>query len=157
MKIRLKVLFVLFVLMFTLSLKADTKYSIGMGLSNTMYSGLGFNLALLSKNDMKYISYGFKSYQSHNGAFFAYGLGWVRTDLISSESNKHGLGLFLGLVDEEYYDSRKSDNVYGYGLTYNYFFNTLEKSGTNIGLSFVNYDYSGKNKAVLSFAIGYQF
>lgn len=98
------------------------------------------------------------------GAKYSLGIGWMTTNLISSDSNNHGIGVYIGLVDQEYYYEQKDNyyleknrNVYGYGLTYNYFFNGINKSGTNLGLSLTNYSYLYENKIGLSLELGYQF
>lgn len=143
---------------------ADENYTFGIGFGSSTYGGLGTNIGLVSDTDMKYISVGLKGYQSFGGAKYSLGIGWMTTNLISSDSNNHGIGVYIGLVDQEYYYEQKDNyyleknrNVYGYGLTYNYFFNGINKSGTNLGLSLTNYSYLYENKIGLSLELGYQF
>jgi hypothetical protein len=80
---------------------AADKFTFGFGLGNSTYSGLGVNIGLASKTDLKYISYGVKSYGSYDGWTFGKGLGWIKTDLIQHTSNNHGLGIYAGIVDKE--------------------------------------------------------
>jgi len=162
MKLNFKIFIVL--LLSAQNIYADENYTFGIGFGGSTYGGLGTNIGLVSDSDMKYLSAGLKGYQSYGGAVYSIGIGWIKTDLISSDSNNHGIGVYVGLVDQEYYYVKenndyleKSRNIYGYGLTYNYFFNGISNSGTNLGLSLINYSYSYENSVMLSLEIGYQF
>ncbi len=44
-----------------------------------IYSGLGANVSLLSKTDMKYISAGCVGYSSRYGSTCGFGAGWIVT------------------------------------------------------------------------------
>ncbi|SFV54432.1 hypothetical protein MNB_SM-4-1697 [hydrothermal vent metagenome] len=155
MKLKMKI-FIL-ILLSGQNIYANENYTFGIGFGGSTYGGLGTNIGLVSDTDMKYISAGLKGYQSYGGARYSLGIGWITTALISNSSNNHGIGLYLGLVDQEYTYDLKKKNVYGYGLTYNYFFNGISESGTNLGLSLTNYSYSYENKIGLSLELGYQF
>lgn len=138
-----------------------SQISVGVGLG-TMYSGLGANVAWTSPTDLKYVSAGCTA-QKECGL----GIGWIKTDLFDSASNKHGMGIYLSKVDEEWqwdvrnvdgrmvYDGEEKD-VYGLGLSYTYFMNGINKSGTTAGVSFhaTNSDYDDKE---IWLQLGYQF
>lgn len=138
-----------------------SQISVGVGLG-AMYSGLGANVAWTSPTDLKYVSAGCTA-QKECGL----GIGWIKTDLFDSASNKHGMGIYLSKVDEEWqrkvnnlnsqpvYDIEEKD-VYGLGVSYTYFMNGINKSGTTAGVSFhaTNSDYDDKE---IWLQLGYQF
>ena len=63
----------------------SNQVSVGLGMGFT-YSGLGTNLAYVSKTDMKYVSLGCVSYSALDGSTCGFGIGWIKTDLISAET-----------------------------------------------------------------------
>ena len=75
----------------------DKNYSVGLGMG-AMYSGIGTNFSLVSENDLKYISAGCTEYSSATKASCGFGIGWIKTDLFGSKSNKHGLGIYATLI-----------------------------------------------------------
>jgi hypothetical protein len=77
-------------------------YSVGIGMG-AMYSGIGANIALVSKNDFKYISAGCTEYSSAYGSECGFGIGWVTTDLFDFETNNHGFGIYAGMLGTERY------------------------------------------------------
>ena len=161
MKLSFKI--VIFILLSIQNIHANEKYTFGIGLGNC-YGGLGTMVGTVSNNDMKYLSAGIHRHTSYDGTSYSIGIGWIKTDLISNTSNNHGLGLYIGLLGKEYYYLEKDvnmyekdKNIYGYGLTYNYFFNGINKSGTHLGLSLIKSIDSFENNGFLSLDIGYQF
>jgi hypothetical protein len=159
----------------------DTKYSIGLGLG-AMYSGIGTNLSFVSEHDLKYISAGCVEYSSINGATCGFGTGWIKSDLFGANSNKHGFGVYVSLVGnesyttanidgatithysdrpaitEDIYNYNKTDNdIYGAGLSYTYFVNGINKSGTTFGISLHATNADRKDSFGGFFQVGYQF
>ena len=143
--------------------KEAKNYSIGLGMG-AMYSGIGANFSLVSENDLKYISAGCTAYGSTNGAECGIGAGWITTELFDFGNNKHGFGIYAGLLGEEssytYKNNQYSNdesNIYGAGLSYTYFMNGINQSGLTLGISIhaTNADYDGKYGSFLQ--VGYQF
>ncbi len=145
----------------------DKDYSIGLGLG-AMYSGIGANFSFVSKNDLKYISAGCTEYSSTTKASCGFGAGWIKTDLFDFNSNKHGFGLYVSSVGKEAYYSytsttdgveyyRHENNIYGAGVSYTYFMNGIDQSGTTFGISIhaTNADVEGNYGGF--FQVGYQF
>jgi hypothetical protein len=143
----------LFALHFTTNAE-DISVGVGAGMS---YSGLGAIVAYVSETDMKYVSAGCVSYSSSSGSTCGAGIGWIKTDLFDSDSNKHGLGAYLGVVGVETAFLRDDKAVYGAGLGYHYFFNGIDKSGFNLGITVVAADTEDDDKFGLSLQAGYQF
>jgi hypothetical protein len=141
----------------------DSQYSVGVG-AGAAYSGLGVNFALVSDSDMKYISVGCVEDSSIYGSTCGIGAGWIVTDLFNSNSNKHGLGVYVTKAGSERY-AYLDDNgfnfdekqYYGAGISYNYFMNGINKSGFNFGISAhgTNAKYDEKINGFLQ--VGYQF
>lgn len=109
----------------------DKEYSIGLGFGS-IYSGLGANFAFTSEDDLKYISAGCWN-------VCGFGAGWIKTNLFGIESNKHGFGIFAGLVDDEVIMATETfegarfsyveevRDVYGAGVSYTYFINGINQ------------------------------
>ena len=144
--------------------ESQTKnYSAGLGLG-AMYSGIGANIALVSKSDFKYISAGCTAYGSANGYECGFSVGWVTADLFDFETNNHGFGVYAGILGKENYASFENnkysyheDNYYGAGVSYTYFVNGIDQSGVTFGISIhaTNAQYDGRFGSF--FQIGYQF
>lgn len=145
----------------------DKDFSIGIGVGS-MYTGIGANLSLLSENDLKYISVGCVEYSSRLGSTCGFGAGWIKTDLFDFDSNKHGFGVYAGLVGRESYFSRASttegievyyhdDNIYGAGISYTYFMNGINRRGATFGVSFHATNASVESKFGGFLQVGYQF
>ena len=143
-----------------MNVSAEESYSFGLGIGAS-YSGLGVNISQLSENDMKYISAGCISYSSASGETCGVGIGWIKTDLMETASNKHGLGAYLGIVgtkrEVRSFSDFEDEPVYGIGVGYHYFFNGTNDSGTNLGFSLVAGDYEEKIESTIIFQVGYQF
>jgi hypothetical protein len=129
-----------------------------------MYSGLGGNASLASDRDMKYISFGCNEYSSSNGSSCGLGLGWIKTDLFNSDSNKHGFGVYVSKVGQERQVSivngtfrNDEQDVYGLGLSYTYFNSGIDSAGFNYGLSIHGTNADNENRVSGFFQIGYQF
>jgi hypothetical protein len=138
-------------------------YSIGVGMG-AMYSGIGVNLALVSENDLKYISAGCTAYGSMSGAECGLGIGWITTELFDFGNNNHGFGVYAGILGKEnsytYENNQYSNdenNFYGAGLSYTYFKSGINQSSLTLGLSIhaTNADYDGNYGGF--FQVGYQF
>jgi hypothetical protein len=138
-------------------------YSIGIGMG-AMYSGIGANFSLVSENNLKYVSAGCTAYGSTNGAECGAGIGWITTELFDFDTNNHGFGIYAGILGKENYatfeDNKYSfheDNIYGAGVSYTYFMNGINKSGTTFGISIhaTNAEYDGRYGSFLQ--VGYQF
>ncbi len=145
----------------------DKGYSIGIGIG-AMYSGIGTNISFTSENDLKYISAGCTEYSSLRGSACGFGAGWITTGLFDSDSNKHGFGVYISSVGEEDYYSytsttdgveyyRHENDIYGAGISYTYFTNGINHSGTTFGISIhaTNADVEGSVGGF--FQVGYQF
>tara|TARA_B100000809_G_scaffold258723_1_gene302402 strand:+ start:680 stop:1159 length:480 start_codon:yes stop_codon:yes gene_type:complete len=137
----------------------DKNYSIGLGIG-AMYSGIGTNFSFVSENDLKYISAGCTEYSSATDAACGFGVGWIKTDLFGSKSNKHGFGIYATLIGKERPPSSIVYDVqdyYGAGVSYTYFTNGINQSGVTFGASIhaTNAEYDGRYGAF--FQIGYQF
>lgn len=152
MKPILRKTILLSIFLFLTSADAEESYSFGLGMG-TSYSGLGVNISQRSESDMKYLSAGCVGYSSIFGSACGAGVGWIRTDLFETNSNKHGFGAYLGVVGSKSkfrgvsYDKKAK---YGVGIGYHYFFSGISESGANIGLTLVS-----DNAALLQW--GYQF
>jgi len=150
---------ILCIFLFSISTIAEDTYSFGVGMG-TSYGGFGVNISQLSETDMKYLSTGCMSYSSLLGSACGAGIGWIKTDLFSAESSKHGLGAYLGIVGSERVrrnSSYDNDPAYGAGIGYHYFFRGIKNPGANIGVSLVA---GGKGDGIgkaLIFEFGYQF
>lgn len=145
----------------------NKNYSVGLGVG-AMYSGIGANISFVSKNDLKYISAGCTEYSSVTGASCGFGAGWIKTDLFNVDSNKHGFGVYVSSVGKEYsysYTStsngvdyhRHEHNIYGVGVSYTYFMNGIDRSGTTLGLSVHATNADVKSRFNGFFQVGYQF
>jgi hypothetical protein len=139
-------------LLISLNISAKEKLSLGLGLGAS-YSGVGLNLSQLSDTEMKYVSTGCVSYSSYSGSACGLGVGWIKTDLFNTDSNKHGFGAYIGVVGKDSNQSsfsRKNSAKYGIGLGYHYFLNGISESGSNFGITLVS-------DSALFFQWGYQF
>lgn len=155
MKIIKPIACLLFPLAFSANSSAEN-FSFGVGVGS-LYSGLGVNVATRSDTDLKYLSAGCVSYSDRDGATCGVGAGWIKTDLFNSQSTKHGLGAYLGVVGRERVAFNKDEALYGAGLGYHYFFNGIAKPGTNLGVTFVAGDAESGFDSSLMVQLGYQF
>jgi hypothetical protein len=112
---------------------ANERFTFGLG-AGTLYSGLGINVGMQSKTDLKYISAGCVSYSSIYGETCGVGAGWITTDLFDFQNSKHGASFYAGIVGRKY-DNFDHKAIYGAGLGYHYFFRGLGNSGANIGFT----------------------
>lgn len=143
----------------------------GMG---AQYSGLGVNVSATTAADSKYASLGCIAYSIiQEKAVCGVGIGWINTDWIHQQSNKHGLGVHLGLVggemlfkcysldaSESPFNCFNSDvnSLYGVGFGYSYYSNGIDKPGAIYGISVhtpLKEDYFGDGIFLLQ--VGYQF
>ena len=144
---------------FSTNIKAEESYSFGLGIG-PLYNGLGGNIAHISNNEMRYASAGCISYSSLFGSTCGVGLGWIKTDLFESESNKDGYGIYIGTIGSEAeldHDGWDNKPIYGIGVGYHYFFNGIDESGSNLGISFGAGDSNNGTEHRLMFTFGYQF
>lgn len=137
------------------SVAADrTSFGIGIG---PLHSGLGGNLAMISADDLKFLSVGCSelSQSSLDGTNLTcgVGVGWLRSDIVTRKNSKHGLGINLA-VD---YDSRHSKLEPAVRIPYVFFFKGIDRKGWNLGLApLVRWDAEGTELGVM-FEVGYQF
>jgi hypothetical protein len=136
------------------SLAEDFSFGVGVG---SLYSGVGVNAASRSATDLKYLSAGCVSYSDYDGSTCGVGVGWIKTDLFNSQNTKHGFGAYLGVVGSERVRFSEDEALYGLGLGYHYFFNGIERSGTNLGVSYVAGDAESGFDSAVMIQVGYQF
>ncbi|SEL29020.1 hypothetical protein SAMN05216262_108142 [Colwellia chukchiensis] len=141
----------------------ESKLNFGVGIGQ-MYNGLGGNVALTDLDSLKFIAIGCTGDSSTLGTICGASAGWITTTLFESSSNKHGLGLYLSNVDKEIQSKRNNDGsiyftekeVYGFGVSYTYFINGINKRGFNIGTS-IHYTNSDLDNVGYFLQAGYQF
>jgi hypothetical protein len=137
------------------SVAADrTSFGIGIG---PLYSGLGGNLAMISADDLRFLSVGCselsRSTLDGTDLTCGVGVGWLRSDIVTRKNSKHGLGINLA-VD---YDSRHSKLEPAVRIPYVFFFKGIDRKGWNLGLApLVRWDAEGTELGVM-FEVGYQF
>ena len=134
--------------------QSDFTFGVGLG---SLYSGLGANFGVRTDTDFKYVSAGCMAYSTLYGEACGVGVGWVNTDTFDFQTSNHGIGYYLGIVgsEREYYSDYKP--VYGAGLGYHYFFNGINNSGFNVGVTgVVGVDHNSIGFGTL-LQIGYQF
>jgi hypothetical protein len=137
------------------SVAADrTSFGVGVG---ALYSGLGGNLALISADDLKYLSLGCSelSQSSLHGTNLTCGLGvgWLRSDVVTKKNSKHGLGINLVLDYDQLYSKLEP----AVRIPYVFFFRGIDRKGWNLGLApLVRWDAEGTQLGVM-FEVGFQF
>ena len=116
------------------TLAAADKSSFGLGVG-ALYNGLGGNFALITADDLKYVSVGCSeaSDSSRHGTNVTcgVGVGWLMSDLLTKKNSKHGLGLNLALD----YDQLHSKAEPSIRLPYVFFFRGLDRRGWNLGVA----------------------
>ena len=135
--------------------------SIGLG-AGFMYSGLGANFSLHDNKAIYYAGLGCPAMAGSEGIRqFACGVGAGATFAIPSNTNKHGLGLYLGAMSAYFAfdDSNAFENArYGTAATYTYFYNGVNNPGFNVGVSPLAFYY---HKSAVHWtgmlSLGYQF
>jgi hypothetical protein len=133
---------------------AGPDLSFGMGLGY-FYNGLGVNLALKGPHDFKYLGTGVSTVEvTDDDTDIGFGItaGWVRTDILPNESDKHGLGIFLSVNGGEDFDT-----VLSLGPSYTYFFKGTSQPGFNLGLAAGPGFTEDDTYLVVMGQIGYQF
>ncbi|TKB47411.1 hypothetical protein [Thalassotalea mangrovi] len=134
---------------------AEDTFTFGLG-AGSLYSGLGANVGIQTKKDIKYLAVGCVSYSSMYGATCGVGAGWVHTDIFNFQTPNHGLGIYVGIVGDQY-DYFDRDAVYGAGVGYHYFFSGIDKSGVNLGFTATGADSKDGFDLGGMFQLGYQF
>lgn len=159
MKINRPTVFCLTTLFLTTSVSAKDAFTVGLG-TGSLYAGLGFNVGLQSNTDFKYLSAGCTSYSTYTGKTCGFGIGYMTTELLKSQSKHHAANFYVGIIGTERNYARRyfeDKAIYGAGLGYSYFFSGIDKSGGNIGFTLLG----GKRHDDLSlggmFQLGYQF
>ncbi len=142
---------------------ASDEISFGLGMG-AMYSGLGMNVGLRSENDFRYLSAGAIAlgYSDTEGSIVAYGLGggWIRSDLLPTSNDRHGLGVYLGPVGYRgrRYVGDPIETIYGAGVTYAYFLHGIGRPSTNLGLTLAaGENDQGDTSGYLLLQAGYQY
>ena len=140
----------------------DSKVSFGTGFG-ALYSGIGVNVGLRSKNNFGYIAAGCIGIgRSDNSGWLTpcgVGVGWIWSGLFSNSNNRHGIGVYLGPVGIES-NSANSDNndaIYGAGITYIYFMHGINSAGWIFGLTPTIGKDGGSIKGGLLLNAGYHF
>jgi len=135
---------------------ADNEVSYGIG-TGALTSGLGFNAALRGDNHMGYISAGCMGigYSDTSGWILPCGIGagWIQTDLLSKANNHHGLGIYVGPVGINANDKAR----YGVGVTYVYFWQGINATGWNAGITPAAGIENESTKGSLLINVGYQY
>lgn len=150
------VIFIVFLLSLTpTNAFSEQKFSFGIGGGYFQGGGLGVNIALKGDHDMKYLGTGVAGYKETDGdADIAYGvtLGWLRTDILAKESGKHGLGIVLGIMGGEGWDTN-----FSIGPSYAYFFKGVSQPGFNVGVAAGPVFSEDKTNVTGCVQVGYQF
>jgi hypothetical protein len=155
LKINKLAIFCLSILFFNTSVLAENNFTAGIGMGS-LYAGIGLNFGIQSSTDFKYISSGCVSYSSMNGSTCGFGLGYMTTELVDYQSNKHAANFYIGMVGSER-DNFDDKALYGAGIGYSYFFSGINKSGGNIGFTVVSAKKSDGLEIGGMLQIGYQF
>jgi hypothetical protein len=139
----------------TTSAAADrTAFGLGIG---ALYSGLGGNLASISADDLKFLAVGCSelSRSSVDGTNLTcgFGVGWLRSDIVTKKNSKHGLGINLAID----YDQLHSELEPAVRIPYVFFFRGIDRRGWNLGLApLIRWDAEGTELGVM-LEVGYQF
>lgn len=133
---------------------ADSGLTFGSGFG-ALYSGLGVNIGVKREHDLRYLAIGCVGFgRSSDGTESSCGIGagWIWTNIFPA-NNKSGLGFYVGPIDSD----KDHDTVYGFGMTYVYFFKGIDGSSWNLGVTptIGNYDRDTKGRLLLQ--VGYQF
>lgn len=158
-KMKIVCLCIVMLLVSTQTYASNNELSFGTGVG-ALYSGLGINIGIRGESDFRFISAGCVDlgYNSVAGWYSACGVGagWIWSNILSKESNRHGIGFYLGSLSGE---GSKIDpeTVYGAGIPYVYFLRGIDEDGWNFGftpaLGWHNRDTIGS----LWLQVGYQF
>ncbi len=137
----------------------DISFGVGVG---ALYSGLGVNINKVDDGEMWYGSTGCVA-DVISGTICGVGFGWVTTNYWDVADDKHGLGLYLGVIDGGSTINNNGgfdkDPYYGAALGYHYFMNGIDKAGMTFGATVTYADKKDSWKDDVSFMlqIGYQF
>lgn len=136
------------------SVLAENNFTAGIGLGS-LYGGLGINVGLHSETDFKYVSAGCVSVSS-SGESCGFGIGYMTTSLINSDSKKHATNFYAGIVgtQRDYYEDKA---LYGIGLGYSFFFRGIDKSGGNVGFTILGAEKNDELEMGAMVQFGYQF
>jgi len=140
---------------------AENNTSFGVG-AGALYGGIGLNVGLRRENDFRYVAAGCIAFGYGDASGWilpcGVGAGWIWTDLLPTANDRHGLGFYLGPVgirpDKYGYDDKAR---YGVGITYLYFFNGVNASGWNVGITPAVGKEDGDRTGSLLINAGYQF
>jgi hypothetical protein len=138
------------------TLPAADKTSFGLGYG-ALYNGLGGNFALITEDDLKYISVGCSEFMSSSldgtHVTCGIGIGWLRSDILTRNNSKHGLGLNI-VLDYDQFHSKVEPSI---RLPYVFFFRGLDRRGWNLGVApLVRWDADGTDLGVM-LEVGHQF
>jgi hypothetical protein len=138
------------------TLPAADKTSFGLGVG-ALYNGLGGNFALITEDDLKYISVGCSEFMSSSldgtHVTCGIGIGWLRSDILTRNNSKHGLGLNI-VLDYDQFHSKVEPSI---RLPYVFFFRGLDRRGWNLGVApLVRWDADGTDLGVM-LEVGHQF
>lgn len=158
-KIKIVSLCIVVLLVSTQTYAADSELSFGTGVG-LMYSGIGINIGIRGESDFRFISAGCVNFGYITGIGWysacGGGAGWIWSNVLSKESDKHGIGLYLGAVSDDGNDIDPG-TVYGVGIPYVYFLRGINEGGWNFGLTPSIGRHNGVTKVYLWSQVGYQF
>ncbi|MBL1260573.1 MAG: hypothetical protein COB33_008585 [Thiotrichaceae bacterium] len=132
--------------------------SLGIG-AGAPYTGIGINYGFINNADLKYISFGCMSIgSSSNNAIESncgFGAGWMRSDIITTKNDNHGIGLHVSATYNTH-DNRDDIELF-YGVTYGYYFKGMDSQGWSIGFSpsIINDDKGSHSSLWVN--LGYQY
>jgi len=136
---------------------ANEDISLGAG-AGAHYNGLGTNISLVSKKDMKYLSLGCISIRNSTrdgtSADCGFGAGWINTDILS-DNDKHGLGVHLGIINNTSNYDDQTETFFT--VSYVHFFSGLNSRGWNIGFTPIVVSDNSQDKNRFLINLGYQF
>ncbi|KFZ30832.1 hypothetical protein IDSA_07035 [Pseudidiomarina salinarum] len=137
-----------------------SEFDFGIGLG-PQYSGLGVSSKyFVSGSSAVGLSAGCVHLASFDSDHCGVGISYERTDLFSTNSKQHSLGLYLGIIDSQmllrdgYYER---DDVYGGGVFYTYYFQELTKPGFHAGVDIMGSNKNSGSDASVDVHFGYRF
>jgi hypothetical protein len=137
---------------------ADNNKTLGIGIGS-LYNGLGVSFGIQDNTSIRYASLGCLSVSQSDSRGTelncGVGVGILKTGLIGSLGNKHGMGMHIGAT---YNEHNGLDKVEGFiAPQYVYFFNGIDKHGLNLGASIQFGKRDGESKIGAGVQVGYQF
>lgn len=133
-------------------------FGVGVGLP---YSGLGASTKYFpTRSSAVGISAGCVSFSSFGSDSCGFGVSYERTDFLSSSSDQHSIGAYLGIVGSENVlrgSSIERESNYGGSLFYSYYLNELAEPGFHFGGSVSAADENSGTEITIGLNLGYRF